>query len=1430
MKYAHRIVLALVAAVAATGCGEAVDINRVAPNVVDKKIFDGEWYFRSTVVDKQFHTDMVFIGVEGGLERVRWEITESQLIAHRSYEKVPGSDPSNPGDQTVLAIFPITSHFDIKRQYNPVNGVESNVIEENTYDRPWWQRDYMRVDWSRNLAATYDVSALGGASVNHNANNDPAYPWKVRVSDKYIETTLDTLVDPDPYICYYLDGLSPCNAALVKTKLSFRKVDPENDYVPLNYPDFTKPEVGVLKRADNGDDIFASLLDSNGQLVPRLCTTDETGPTNKATFLVFEGDGFTRMCNTDPFRGDDPTDCREVEGTCADLEQQFYASGPEDVSIPCDVNQHDPDDCFQITLPIFSRFGFFRTDRFVEDRENGFTLTGRERLINRWNVWKKSRAEDGSIIPVASREPKTIVYYLNPGFPVELRDSVKRLEADWNTAFQNMVASAQGKNLADVTQQMVEIRVNDCNIENVNEFADKYDLKDALRASNIDEVGYGNLENACAVLEDASSKLHQTDPEVPVFTWQQLGDLRYSFLNWTSKPELAGPLGFGPSASDPITGEIISANANIYGASLDTYANWGADIVQLLNGELTTGDIINGTQVREHIEAIRNRWRERLPAEQVQGFEALFDQRTASMSDENYWKKIPLTAVNANLDAMAKAGIEDEYLVTNEMVKMFGNDIEAQREGKTSDKMIAQARPSSWMRTTIPQEATLLANPGSDSDDAAPMAPTDPRMLGLAGKIDELSDYLGRQNFCYLAQQTEPAVAALAAELKDAGLSRDEVVKKIREEVFIGVTAHELGHTFGLRHNFEGSADPLNFFPEYWGVTADSLDENHKHLAAKTTRQSELQYSSIMDYHQHFNSDWAGIGAYDKAAIKFGYGEMVEVFDENETNGNFVARSWLDNIFILDPHSLPWLVGGQTASNGGSTADEKIDNAYYGVLAEYEAGNEFAVLDVQNDSGLRPHPENLYKRRDVPMRQYLRDEAIRRIFIGGYDNRDVLQDLGWLGDDGRLPNMSVPYAFCPDIYAWGGSLTCNRYDMGVTSQEIVSNAGQMYEFYYPFDAFRRDRVLNPFYSWPAAYMNRLYSRTYQPMLNAFRYFYYYRRGSVRIFPAIQDWAAASLTGMNFFTRVLQTPDTGTYCKVEGNDPNSETDDTYVKQGSQSGACVDPIELGLDQGRKFNSTWDIEYDFRPINIGNYWDKVLAIQSLTDSDAFFFRDFSSYTNRGAFSIGYYRVFQPEMLRLFGGIMRGDATEITPRIVEENGALKVNYRPFIKTDAYGQELPDTFDDAGAKIEPAQSYMMRMWATYLGMINLSSTLDQTMDFAQRSRIVIEGSQSDPSRDPSVTVEKFRDPASGIVYTAAEVDGPDASVGFRLLKDAKDLAQGDWATAKAALEDAEANGTQEEIDAARVEFLKQDAKLNEKVQLIDFVVTIGNALEYPGF
>ena len=62
---------------------------------------------------------------------------------------------------------------------------------------------------------------------------------------------------------------------------------------------------------------------------------------------------------------------------------------------------------------------------------------------------------------------------------------------------------------------------------------------------------------------------------------------------------MGGPLDYGPSSPDPLTGEIISATSNIYGASVDYLAAYAADLVTMMNGDTAVADMINGTHIRE---------------------------------------------------------------------------------------------------------------------------------------------------------------------------------------------------------------------------------------------------------------------------------------------------------------------------------------------------------------------------------------------------------------------------------------------------------------------------------------------------------------------------------------------------------------------------------------------------------------------------------------------------------------------------------------------------------------------------------------------------------------------------------------------------------------------------------------------------------------
>jgi hypothetical protein len=427
--------------------------------------------------------------------------------------------------------------------------------------------------------------------------------------------------------------------------------------------------------------------------------------------------------------------------------------------------------------------------------------------------------------------------------------------------------------------------------------------------------------------------------------------------------------------------------------------------------------------------------------------------------------------------------------------------------------------------------------------------------------------------------------------------------------------------------------------------------------------------------------------------------------------------------------------------------------------------------------------------------------------------------------DGSLPLVEVPYSFCLDAYVWGGNLSCNRWDKGTTSEEIVQNVQEMYDFYYPFRSFRGDRNWSYGGSLINGYLGRLYERTYQPMLTAFRYFYYYRRSTASIWPLIRDWSAASYIGMNFFGRILQTPEPGRYC-LQG--------EWYVPE-SEAGAdaCnASSFNLPMGDARYFRTTWTDENDMRPQRIGHYWDKALAIQSMTTSNAFFLRDFSNYFSRGAFSIGYYRVFQPEMLRLFNGLITQNRDAYAPK-VHINGKPTIIYEPLVNFDE--DAVIDADAVVGTKLQPSDSYQMRYFAMVFGMSNLSSNVDFTLDFSQRSRITLVGSVSDPVLNDNIEQIIFTDPNSSYTYRAAAPDGEDLFLGYVMLKDAADFVaegsddtdEGAWHQARRLLEEAQADGMQEEIEAARRNFVEMDRQLNERVQFIDQVRQLSQLLEY---
>lgn len=271
----------------AVGCAqERPPINRVQPNALAKSFFvgasladpsdDPEFYSRPTLIDVGYGAaqDGMFTSTYSQpISRIKWVVQEDLLIGRITYERVADTDHKGAGpastDGVISVAFKIQSHFDIRRDYNSTTGEETNVIVENTTDRPWNEREYMRVDWSKNLnSGSYDFDILsmmgiGGAitfeplSYYINDPNDPNAPH-FDADAGYFDVTTKAFASPQmidlsqfdwareygitKYPACYLDadfmnGSSPsgsCDPVELTIRNSFKRVV-DKDYEPVDW-------------------------------------------------------------------------------------------------------------------------------------------------------------------------------------------------------------------------------------------------------------------------------------------------------------------------------------------------------------------------------------------------------------------------------------------------------------------------------------------------------------------------------------------------------------------------------------------------------------------------------------------------------------------------------------------------------------------------------------------------------------------------------------------------------------------------------------------------------------------------------------------------------------------------------------------------------------------------------------------------------------------------------------------------------------------------------------------------------------------------------------------------------------------------------------------------------------------------------------------
>ncbi|MEQ1504746.1 MAG: zinc-dependent metalloprotease, partial [Myxococcota bacterium] len=782
-------------------------IDTVQPGAVAKSALDGEWYWRSTIETVPYGTASTFVGAQDDLERIRWEIQEDLLLGYRSYTHVDG-DGADDSTTPILA-FPILDQFDIRRGYDHTTGEESNVIEENR-ERPWYDRDYVRVDWSTNEASA--PFTFGGLELE------------------------------------LLDWVS-------------------NDDRAEDAPQFDDSD---------GDGVIDSLLLTQHALVQP--DTEEL-----------------------PGYGDVPV--------CLFFGQAEYECGPTELGVVQSFVRVDT------RTPVLGEvyddrhmetFGFFSTERIAWDEGYGLVEPNRVRYANRHPLWVQDVATvNGALqcatsartgdctsfthdehpvpveIPYREREVRPIVYHAGPNFPPDLAPIMGEVATAWNEPLRDAVNG---------------LRYWEC-------------------------IDAGGEPKAC---EDGK------DPDLQVFVWCpnnpslasdpplcstdhtgpdghpdgipdpiRVGDLRYHLADVVTNPQLSSPYGYGPSAADPVgtaipladgtqlalgAGEIVQSNAFLYEYVLDRVSHQVADLVQLLNGEISTDAFVAGEDVSQWVDAVNGgdgaaavgatygmpeTWTSALVAERLglisNGFSPLiapylpttrptpstFDAFLASATDA-IDRSGAFGGGAAEADAAFAAVLAspfDELTWVPETIGSYGFD------PATSPSALSGRSPLEMLdpihATDREQWRVIAGQHAVDLDDGAF---TDSSLVGLA------RDYAAR------------------------GLSYDEIVQDVRLNSFREVMLHEIGHTLGLRHNFSGSFDAFNFRPEYWALRDDG-DMGPRHVDPETPRETngrihEYQYSTVMDYPGSRNVGWAGLGYYDHAAVKFGYGQLCEVLTD----------------------------------------------------------------------------------------------------------------------------------------------------------------------------------------------------------------------------------------------------------------------------------------------------------------------------------------------------------------------------------------------------------------------------------------------------------------------------------------------------------------------------------------------------------------------
>ncbi len=1434
--------MSLAAPVLLSCAQERAPINQVQPDYLDKNDFipaqyallasgtaqpgsltdaviarEPVYYTQTTMIAKPASTGFVGLTSYSNLEKIRWEVTEHALIARQSYDFVQNAPLGSAGigitprSGEIVAAFEITSHFDIRRQYNSTTGEEINVVSENTTDRPWYQRQFMHVDWSKNLVDGYN-SVLSDENWDGRISAEPV-PVFVNTPDdpnapvfdhgtvngqnvlRYFDVVTRAILHPESVdlgpglsnvpVCFLGEGETACNPAEVTFRLSFRRAD-GRDYEPASLspalpgvatpvPSLDMERFGFFDAVRMGFDTQRhSVLDT--QRVHWAARHNLWVHHHVPAYGAATG----RDCNADADCGDGNL-CQigatarssTARGTCV-------AWGASHLTGATEPRCTQDSDCAAVssTAVCDTRAGTCG-DHYVrcaaDDECRALSPLSTCDLAIAHN-----RADNRGLclLPFSQRQVRPIAYWESPNYPARVQPVTESIVTEWNTAFAEAVQAA---------------RRHECHIARNLDASAMTPTADPCNAPEVLGTDAPHGADAVHVYVGCHAPVWGSDPTKPGFhpagdvaatqragwdlpacgpqgTQARLGDLRYNMIGAITDQDAQGYWGLANIASDPETGEIIAGRGAVWQNITDNYGAWVVDLVKLLNGDTTATALSDGANVIASLRQVGGG----AQSPSAQSLDAPFRRAGALRS-----------LTTATTPAFERLRLGDAgWFSPGGSATLMGTADEPGVIARASQRILQGRLLGDGSNRAAARRAALV---GTDVESS------------LMGGAQALLAPTSRQDPSGLL----PATLNAASPLRAQDPARRRVMQRMRDQL----TAWECGHEAafdddilaGLAQRVVTGApispdDPIDA-PVAFGRTWNFRDGNGA-VDYELVRQYAVQFvhhgvlahelghsvgqrhnftasADAINYDDHY---WDVRGRGHAAGLAPRWSYLADPADGHYESPEEVTGRVDEFAYssVMDYKGL-----NEDAHGLGRYDRAFVKNGYVGLVEAFRhvadrsgalyysvntAGNGLSTpLDLRQwSTGGAPHgmhytqiPTLFGARADGT--PDIRNDNRYDVFLRETHNESL---PGW--GDASFTNVTndghvlVPYRFDSDERA-GLIWQDQRYDAGADAYESLHYVASHWMDYYFQNSYAR---LRSGFS-TEAYVSRMFGRYLEQLRQC---------AQTLAFDLIefQDFLATSpgwtayrddpAEAGGFVNQAAMSLVADAFTSMIAM-PEMGLHQVTTRQDGQRVAAynVDArsgFPVAINVGRAFETNWRQDAGFwwyEELNrAGSYYDKVLSIDSFTDPELLLLgRD--TPVDLRLFQLSFYTMYPAQTLRLWGALLSEDLDDYAP-IVEVGGTHGIT-RPHLATlnlpRGNGAGQSGRVLDAGhVALDPQAAFTVQLRAAIIGTANFPATFDQRyMDYA---RLWIDGStESIDTADPAHDTVSFADPWSHTTYRA---------------------------------------------------------------------------------